>query len=338
MTNTILGLDVGGSTLKLAVMDRGRVQKLAAEPLPDNLVRDSRIVSTDALAQELRAALHRHRVTVKQCALVLPSAVSFTRKITMPYMTVEQLRVNLPYEFHDYIQNDKDLYFYDYAVVRVRAGEDGVPRELELLAAAVPKAAIAEYRTMLRKAGLKLAVAVPEYLAQRNLIRDYEARESGHPAEYCLVDMGHSAIRVHMYRGAVYETSRVIEYGGASIDALIADAVAVDPHLAADYKLTNYAGAQELPACRELYARIAVEILRAVNFYGFNTPDADLRDIWFGGGLSKVAALMEEIGGTLELKLHRVEELLPGGLEEPCAALCAAAVGATLQSDGREVS
>lgn len=335
MSHTMLGIDIGGSALKLAQVGGGRVQKLAAVPLPDNLVRDHRVVSLDALAHELIRALRDNRITARRCALVLPPEEAFVRRITVPYMTVEQLRVNLPYEFHDYIQSDKDLYFYDYAVLETRAGEDGQPREIELLAAAARKEAVAEYRLLLRKAGLKLGRAVPEYLTARNLIRAYEAGHPDHPAEYCVVDMGHGAIRMHMYRGAAYETTRVVEFGGASLDALIADAVAVDPHVAADYKLANYEGAQELPACRDLYARIAVELLRAVNFYGFNTPDSDLRDIYFGGGLAKVRALMEEIRGTLELNLHPVEELLPEGGGRDEAALCAAAVGATLQSNGR---
>ena len=338
MSQSYLGLDIGESTVKIAVVKDGRVLRLCAAPLPDNLVRDGRVTSPDALAEELRALLRREKISTKKCALALPPADAYVRRISVPYMTQEQLEVNLPYEFHDYIQKDKDLYFYDYAVVGVRE-ENGASKTLELLAAAALKTAIADYRVMLRKAGLKLSVAVPEYLTYRNLISRYESMHpEGHPLEYCIVDMGHRAIRVHMYRNGVYETSRTIEYGGASIDALIADAEAVDPHVAADYKLANYAGAQEVPACRDLYNKIAVEILRAVNFYGFNMPESDLRDIYFGGGLAKVSALMDTIRGSLDLKFHPIEELLPAADEdgECVAAVCPAAIGAALETDGRE--
>ncbi len=335
MSTTMLGLDVGASALKMALVSGDRVQKAAAEPLPDNLIREDRITSLDAMAHELKDALRRHRITARKCALVLPPESAIVRRITVPYMTVEQLQMNLPYEFHDYIQSDKDLFFYDYAVVETRLGEDGQPRELDLIAAAARRETVAEYRLLLRKAGLKLAVAVPECLTYRNLIRAYERSHPDHPAEYCAVDMGHRAIRMHMYRGTAYETTRVVEFGGAALDALIADAEAVDPHLAAGYKRSNYDGAQEIPACRDLYARIAVELLRAVNFYGFNTPDADLKDVWLGGGLAKVTALTDEIRENLELSVHPVEDLLPAGAESADAALCAAAAGAALQSGGR---
>lgn len=186
---------------------------------------------------------------------------------------------------------------------------------------------------MLRKAGLKLVQAVPEVITYRNLIRSWQAGKTDVPHEYCVVDLGHSGIRVHIYRGAVYDTTRVIDFGGGAMDQLIADARSVDPHVAADYKLMNHEDVHGLPVCQDLYSRIAVEIMRAVNFYGFNTPDADLKDVYISGGLSKVAPLMEEIKSALELNIHAIEELLPQGaaLDVPCAS----AIGAALQSKGR---
>ena len=336
MSNTYLGLDIGMNAMKLAVVKGGRVQNLCVSVLPDHLVQDGHITSPDALAEELRSVLRKERISTKKCALVLSPEAAFVRRITVPQMTVEQLNVNLPYEFHDYIQKDKDLYFYDYAVVGTAEGGEGKSGTLELLAAAAPKEVIADCRVMLRKAGLKLAVAVPEYLTYRNLISAYERNHpDDHPREYCLVDMGHSAIRIHMYRNGVYETSRVIEYGGISLAALIADSTSVDLHVAADYMVSNYQGVQELPACRELYAKIAVEILRAVNFYGFNTLDSDLQDVYFGGGLAKVSTLMETIRDNLSLNIHSLEELLPSGSNPDFAVLCPAAVGAALETDGR---
>lgn len=339
MSTTYLGMDIGSSAVKLAVVQDGRIQRILVSELPENLVREGRITSLEALAEELRAVLRKEHIRVKNVCLSVPPQDTFVRRITVPQMTAEQLKLNLPYEFHDFIQKDKDLYFYDYAVVESRKGEDGKSGSMDLLAAAAAKEIIANARIMLRKAGLKLVCAEPECLTYRNLIQAFEKKNpSNHPEEYCIADMGHETIRIHMFRGGVYDTTREIEYGGASIDALIADTESVDPHVAASYKVSNYEGAQEIPACRDLYNKIAVEILRAVNFYGFNTPDADLRDIYFCGGLAKVTALMETIRGTLELKQHSIEELLPHLEHTDDAFLlpfCPAAVGAAMELDAR---
>ena len=335
MSKSLLGLDIGNSAIKFAVADEGRVHQMVVLTLPQDLIKDDRIVSRDAVAQEIRAALKKNHISKRHVALVLPSERAIVRRFVVPYMTAEQLRVNLPYEFHDFIQEDKDLFFYDYAVADVQKDEEGNLSGLELVAAAVRKETIAVFRDVFHKAGLKLDRAVPDCLVYANLIRNYERTHSDHPAEYCIVDMGCRAIRMHMFRGTIYETTRIIDLGGSSLGMLIADAFSVDPHLAADYMKTNHEGAQEIQVCQDLYGKVAVELMRAINFYGFNTPDSDLRDIYFGGGLTHIKPMMETILRDLDLNVHSVTELLPAGGDEDDAVLCAAAVGALLQGNGR---
>ncbi len=335
MSKSLLGLDIGNSAIKFAVADEHQVQQLVTLPLLEDLVKDDRIVSADAVAEQLLRAMKENRISKRHVALVLPSERTIVRRLTVPLMTAEQLRINLPYEFHDFIQEDKDLFFYDYAVAGTQTDEQGNPTALELVGCATRKETIAIFREVLRKAGLKLDRAVPDSLVYANLIRNYEANCPDHPAEYCIVDMGHRAIRMHMFRGAVYETTRVIDLGGRSVDTLIADHFGVDPHLAATYKQTNHENAQNIQPCQELYSRVAVELMRAVNFYGFNTPNSDLRDIYFCGGLTNIPALMDEIGRNVDLQMHSIAELMPDGGEEEDAVICAAAVGCLLQENGR---
>lgn len=327
-----VGVDIGENSVKLAVMNGTNIVRLICEPLPDNLVRDGKILSPETLADVLRGAMHKNRAAARDCALVLPQDAAFTRRVTIPYMTLDQLKINLPYEFHDYIQNDKDRYFYDYAVIGTGADADGKPATLDLLAAAAAKDTINESREMLKKAGLRLKTAIPVSFAFRNIISGYEAEHSdSHPSEYCIVDMGHHAIRMHIFRGSVWDTTRTLDLGGASMDALIADHLSVDQHVAAGYKLSDYGNVCDLGACKELYSRIAVEIMRAVNFYGFNNPNSSLRDIYFCGGLAEIKPLMAEIRDTVEKNIHSIGELLPSITEAEHGELFAAAAGAAMQ-------
>lgn len=335
MSKTILGLDIGNCAVKFAVGDGQQMRKMACLPLLEDLVKDDRIVSREAIAQEIRQAMKEQRISSRRVALVLPSERTIVRRIVVPYMTAEQLRINLPYEFHDFIQEDKDLFFYDYAVAGVQTDEQNQPMGLELIGCAVRRETIEVFRDVLHMAGLRLERAVPDCLVYGNLIRNYERSTADHPAEYCIVDMGHRAIRMHMFRSHIYETTRVIDIGGRSIDALIADHFGVDPHVAASYKQTNHENAQTIAACQELYGRVAVELMRAVNFYGFNTPNSDLRDIYFCGGLTNITALMDEISHNVDLEMHSIAELLPPGSSEENAVISAAAAGSLLQGNGR---
>ncbi|MEG0779311.1 MAG: pilus assembly protein PilM [Oscillospiraceae bacterium] len=333
MLKSCLGVDFGTNELHLAVSGSSGIRCLHTEAIPQNLVREGRIVSPEAMAEVLKTALKAEKISIKNCALVLPPEQVFIRRTTMPYMTVSQLELNLPYEFHDYIQKDKDMYFYDYAVLDIMRDELGEPKSMELLTTAVSKDVIADYRRLLSKAGLRLTIALPEGFAYRNLIRAYEAKNpEKHPSEYCIVDLGHKAIRAHMFCGDAYDTTRAIECGGATVDDLIADQMEVDTQVAVGYKIANYSGAQELDSCQELYARIAVEILRAINFYSYNNPESNLQDIYFCGGLSRTPALIQAIRQTLtDLQLHDIRELMPPLTEDENAERCPTAVGVMLQ-------
>lgn len=331
MPKSCVGIQIGASSVKMAQVTDGRIVRLAAQPLPDNLVRDGHILSVDAMAEVLRDMAKANRVSCRRAAVVLPPQETITRRVSMPYMTVDELELNLPYEFHDYMQADRSEYVYDYAVVGEQKNGEGKIESQDMLAAAVLRQTVEEYRHMIRKAGFKLVSALPECLTYRSLIQFYQAHDPQHPAEYCVIDLGHSSIQMYLYQGDVYEMTRVVEYGGGSLDLLIADRMGVDAHVAAGYKVANYENAQSLEECRDLYGKIAGEILRALNFYRYSNPASTLQDVYLTGGLTAVKPLLETIQGALEYTVHSVSELMPETAERAELAVAPAAVGAAMQ-------
>lgn len=327
--NSIIGFDIGTSTLHLAVCDGGSLRRIITEPLPDNLVRGGQILSYDAMGDFLRDVRRQHRLTARAAALALPASLCFCRRLTLPVMTVDQLRVNLPYEFRDYITQEKEKYFYDYALVDPRQGGLGDVRELDLMAAATLKSTIAGYSDMFRRAGMRLKQAMPVELAYINLLRGKDAADHGH----CILDLGYSATRVYMFTGDRFEVLRVIEYGCDTLDRALADELHVDVHIAHAHLLANHNQVQELECCRRVYSAIAVDILRAVNFYGFNNPDKSLSHIHCAGGGAQIPALLSTLAEVLPVPLEDVSELLPsappGDVDNRLCALAAA--GAAIQ-------
>lgn len=330
MAKSYLGLDIGTGMLKMALCTHGAVERLAAEPLPDHLVREGKIVSFEAMADFIREAARRNRVAGKRCAIVLPVGETFLRRVTMPAMPVEQLKYNLPYEFRDYVEQGKDRFFYDYALLEMRADEDGAPGEMDLLAAAVSKTLIAEYRAMCRRAGLRLQLAVPAECAYANLTA---AQDAPQDTEYCIVDLGQAATRIYIYTAGRFETMRAIDLGGFDIDRAIAGAFSVDEHIARTYRESNYEGALTLDAVQEVYTAISVEVMKAVNFYGFNNRHSNLENAYFCGGGARIEPLVDAVVRSTGLQAHGISALLPPldavGAEH--APLCAAAIGVTQQ-------
>ena len=102
MAKTILGVDIGYDRLNLAVVSGKQVRKTAVVTMPNNLIREGRIVSSENMGELIRRTMREHGIRCSQAAIALPNETVFIRGVTMPLMTIDQLNYNLPFEFRDY--------------------------------------------------------------------------------------------------------------------------------------------------------------------------------------------------------------------------------------------
>lgn len=319
--NKIVGLDIGENSVKMVYFADRELKKAAKAELPDAMVSGGRILSMDAMADFLRGAAKDSGIPLTNASLVLPSSEVYTRVITLPAMTEQQLFYNLPYEFRDFLMEEKSRYFFDYAVRRVENGADGRPREMELFACAILKSTVEGYRAMLRRAGFRLRVLAPTECAYGAVLGAYlkhmgaenDNRDRG------IVSVGHRSTHLYIYRGAAFDSYREIDLGGQTLDEQIAEHCGVDVHLAHSYKHSNYNDVLESDYAHEVYNRLAVEIMKAVNFYNYNNRDRALHDLYVCGGSGGVEQLLRTIAEMTKLTLHPASELLSQqiSIEEP---------------------
>lgn len=310
MTKTIMGIEIGNYRIKISVCSKGLVEKFVVADLPDDLVQEGKIVSWEAMADIIKEIVKENNINCKNVAAVLPDGLTYIRRTTMPAMTIDQLKINLPFEFHDYITEERDKYVYDYSVIDFVEDETGKPKEMDLLTVAVPKETLEQYKTMFRRAGLKMVMAAPEIIGFRNLIYKYE--DDNHiddVTDYAILDIGHTGTRLHMFTGGEYEITRNMEIGGQAITNAVAELYSVDKHIAQVYKESNHENIWEKEECKAIYNQLAVEIMRVINFYMFNNPDTSLDKIYYCGGGSMITPLLGAIGATIEQEVVGLDEL-----------------------------
>ncbi len=329
MSRSVVGLDFGSSTLKAAVWDGEKITKLVEEPMPDQMVRGGVVTSPEAMADFLKSVLKKSRIFTRRAAVLLPASQVFVQISELPAMTQGQLKLNLPYEFRDFIPENREKYFYDYAVIDIRRDEAGTPKTMRLLTAAVSMELVNSYANMCRWAGLKLVTAIPVEMAYTNLLRRFQPEDG--PSEICIVDCGHVGQRVYFYSHNTFETVRVGEQGGSGIDAAIADAFDTDIHIAHVRKESNGQSELELPEVRSYMRETLRDAQRAVNFYHFSNPDRQLEVGYFCGGSSRIPFLQEELESVTELRMRPITDLLGEIPDSDKAICCAAAIGAAIE-------
>lgn len=331
MAKTILGIDMGHDQLKLALVKGKHVLRTVSADMPENLMRENRITSRESMAEFLRSTMKQNRLRANHAGFVLANEAVFIKNVDIPPMSVEQLEYNLPFEFNDYITGDRREYVFDYAVVSdpvdaaaksaeaqdAGEGEEAPIEEeestLSLMAVGVHRSMLEDARETLRKAGLRLTVTAPALSAYITLLRAQQEFLSGFGEEYGILDLGHESIRMYMFRGDRHVATRVLEVGMSRLDDVLSEVFGVDVHLAHTYLMNNYENCQDREECVAAYESIAVELMRAMNFYRFSNPNSSLSDLWCCGGGAVIPALSQTIGDMLDIRLHPASELVPGG-------------------------
>ena len=331
MKKSLIGIEIGSSEVCMAQLVSGKMIT-ACERLPENLVKDDRVMSPETLAEFLKDMRSGAGFSGKKCSVILPESSTFFRAVSLPVMTEAQVRLNLPYEFRDFVGNDSVRYSYDYALESMEYDENGEAAAMNVLAAAASKTVVSEYRQLLKNSGLRLKTAVPREMALIYLFRDYTSRAGEREHEICLIDMGFDHTRICISTGEKLSASKVIEMGCKQIDEAVASVYNIDKYLAASYRYTNYEKVLESPECKTVYERIALEIMKTVNFYKYENQRADINDVYFCGAGAGIEMLKQEITDFIQFQPKDIHELLPPECQKnPDAWRCLTALGLTLE-------
>ena len=330
MEGQIVGFDIGEKQLKMALFSGKTLRKTAVVELPDNLVRDGEIVSMDAMADFIRQSTKENGIPRCGASIVLPGSLVISRNVTVPYMNVKQLEYNLPFEFNDYLSQEKAKYYFDYAVNEKIADEDGNIEEIELFSCAVLKETIERYRSMFRRAGFRLRSAVPEEYAYGVLVRENGELLPGGEGVTCILDIGHRGMRMIILQNKKIETTRTIERGLVDLEQMIADKYDADIHRAHVYLNQNYDDVQICDEAIEIYQQMAMEIMKTINFYRYSNRDRELENMYSCGGGSRVDALVNVIELMTDVKVKSVSAICAQTQDREAASICAKAIGTGL--------
>ena len=330
MAKTCLGIDIGREQLKLVLIKGEKIQKCAVVQMPEGLFKDGRIVSVESAGELIRQTMKEHKMHCKDAAVLIPHSAGYLRNVTMPKMTPEQMKYNLPYEFRDYISDELKKYAFDY--VQYAKAE----KENEVLALAVPLEVIEDLRIAVRKAGLKLVLAAPEVsaceaLLYRHLLKHPEADQE---KEYGILDLGSDSSRLMIFKGYRHQVIRSIDQGMDRVEELLADHYHMDVHLAHTWLMTNHEDCVNSEVCQEAFTQISVEIMRALNFYQFSNPESSLEDIWICGGNVASEVMREKLRENVAVNIRDASELMEDIQEKSGQnTVCLQAAGIALQKN-----
>lgn len=154
----VLGIDIGGSSLRLAEArpagpGRYALRGWHEEPVPPEALESGHIAPGPLLTAALKAAVARLKPQARQAVVGLGPPVTLVRRVTLPRVPPRRLRRLVEMQGADWIPFWREGACFDVLVT----DPDAAPGQQEVLLVAVPLQLVQRLQASLRRAGLRLA-------------------------------------------------------------------------------------------------------------------------------------------------------------------------------------
>lgn len=276
--NSILGVDIGSSSIKIVQIEKGDTPRLVTYgmvDIPEPISSQTTDEQVHKIAEMLKTLMERARVTTKTCIMSLPNSAVFTSVIDMPKMTAKEMESAIQFEAKKYVPLPFSEVTLSWTIIS--ENEDGA--SLKVLIIAVPNQIRDIYIKIFQLAGLNLEIIEIEALS---LIRALVVDKNKNDA---IIDIGAKVTGLNFVRHGSLQLTRNLSIGGDTITERIAQALNLSPERAEQFKRDfGLQGTDFLPeAVKPVLSVIKTEIAQIIKLYNSHTVTTD-RIVLVGGG------------------------------------------------------
>jgi type IV pilus assembly protein PilM len=313
----LVGLKIGASQIAAArVVNNGEPQlvQVAREELDSGIVVGGELRETDELAQVLRKFFRTHKLPRQNVRLGISNNRVGVRTFEIAGIDDEKQLANaIRYRAQETLPIPVEEAVLDYQILGERTDEEGVLHRRVLLVVAY-RDLIDRYAAACKKAGLRLAGIDLEAFA---ILRALAPPPTPEPASSAIVvvSVGHDRTTFAVSDGQACQFTRVLEWGGRSLDTAIAKALDLSPSEAQPIKLTLSLAEPSIPAgltteqadqVREVVLRdvheFARELVSSLQFYQSQPGSLGIGEIVLTGGTAQLPGFAAELSRLLGVR------------------------------------
>lgn len=303
---TILGLDIGSSSVKLVEVAKKRsgyvMTNFNSVALPEDSIIDGDIVNHSAVVEAIRTVLKDINPKTKViCTSVAGSSV-IIKHIVIPKAKPNELEDQVYWEAEQYIPFDMAEIKLDFEVVQQDMGDD----KMEVLLVAAKKDFIEKRLAAIRDAGFEPAVVDIDSLALANVFWENYDLEPNSAA--LLLDIGANLTKINIVSASTTLFTRDVAVGGKNLTMEIQNKMGVSFQEAEVLKIDAASSGQIPHDMQALVAsiceNIALEVRRSLDFYAAASLPYSVISIYVSGGSSRIPGLIQTLEEMLGLPIQ----------------------------------
>jgi type IV pilus assembly protein PilM len=309
----VVGLKIGASQLAAArIVNNGHPElvQVAREDLAAGMIVGGELREPELLADALRSFFRKNKLPRTGVRLGIANNRIGVRIFEIAGIDDPKALENaIRFRAQEALPIPIEEAVLDYHVLSERVDDDG-QRVRRILLVVAYRELIDRYVAACKKAGIRLAGIDLEAFALLRALGDAPAGEDAAPADAALVvvSIGHDRSTFAVSDGRVCEFTRVLDWGGQTLDVAIARELDVAPSEASPFKRELSLAAPNVPegltqeqadnsreAVRRQLQTFARELVSSLQFYQNQPGSLGIGEILITGGTAGLPGLAEEL-------------------------------------------
>jgi type IV pilus assembly protein PilM len=246
--------------------------------------------------EAIRELVAQQKVKIKDVAIGVRGHSVIIKRISMPFMTQEDLDESIQWEAEQYIPFDVKDVNIDTQILTPQADAAG---QMDVLLVAAKKDMINDFTSVCAEAGLTVTVVDVDAFAAQNAYEANYPQTPGQPV--VLINVGAAVTNINIVHNGMATFTRDITVGGnafteeiqkqLNISAEEAEALKVGGHGESDAVVP-----QEVERVIQGVAdQMGGEIQRSLDFHAATAPDTHITRVYLSGGTARIPALFKVI-------------------------------------------
>lgn len=304
----VIGLDIGSSSIKLVELSEGktgyRLQSLGISPLPPEAIVDGALMDSVTVIDAIKELIKSAKTRTKDVVTSVSGHSVIVKKVTLPFMSKEELEESIKWEAERYIPFDINDVNLDFQILGT-ASEN--PEVMDVLLVAAKKDIINDYVSVIIEAGLNPVIIDVDAFALENMFAiNYEM---GMDETIAMADVGASITNINILKNNTSAFTRDIFKGGNYITEEIQRQLHIDYEEAEKIKIGSKLEATSQPMIQDILQAasetLALEIANSLEFFQSTTTYEKVSKIYLSGGGSKIkdfdTILQQQTGIPVEI-------------------------------------
>jgi type IV pilus assembly protein PilM len=295
-----LGLDIGSSSVKLVHLKPGKgghaLLAWGEAPLPPEAVVDNQLMNSSAIVQAIRELVAQQKVKTKEVAIGVRGHSVIIKRISMPFMSQEDLDESIQWEAEQYIPFDVKDVNIDTQILTPQPDAAG---QMDVLLVAAKKDLINDFTSVCAEAGLTATVVDVDAFAVQNAFEANYPQAPNQPV--VLINVGAAVTNINIVNNGLATFTRDITIGGNAFTEEIQKQLNISAEEAEALKVggqgeTDAVVPQEVERVIQGVAdQMGGEIQRSLDFHAATAPDLHPTRVYLSGGTARIPALFRVI-------------------------------------------